>query len=133
MCLLQWISGEAWFQEAILKLQHKKDARDRGERGKPDPAPWSTVSQVISRPALTATTTEDGYFHLPGRSELALEALRIGCLETLQLNNASIKDFLFQLIFFRLLWHGPAWEVQQKILPRFGFDATKVAVRWKRI
>ena len=27
------IQGEAWFQEAILKLQHKKDARERGDRG----------------------------------------------------------------------------------------------------
>eukprot|EP00438_Fugacium_kawagutii_P016122 Skav235811 [mRNA] locus=scaffold1267:329833:334624:- [translate_table: standard] len=74
LCLdFRVIQGEAWFQEAILKLQHKKDSRDRGERGKPDP---------------------DGYFHLPGRAEVAL-------------------------------------EVQQKILPRFGFDATKaVRIRW---
>lgn len=27
------IPGEAWFQEAILKLQHKKDARERGNCG----------------------------------------------------------------------------------------------------
>eukprot|EP00435_Cladocopium_sp_Y103_P056378 s1156_g19.t1 len=66
---------EAWFQEAILKLQHKKDAHrgDRGDRDRHRPDP-------------------DGYFHLPGRAELAL-------------------------------------EVQQKILPRFGFDATKDGIR----
>jgi len=63
--------SDPWFQEAILKLQHEKDARDRADRERrPDP---------------------DGYFHLPGRSELAL-------------------------------------EVQRRILPRFGFDATKEGV-----
>ncbi|CAK9038024.1 Lysosomal Pro-X carboxypeptidase [Durusdinium trenchii] len=63
--------SEAWFQEALVKLQLKKDkAESRNAQARPDP---------------------DGYFHLPGRAELAL-------------------------------------EVHQKILPRFGFDATKEGV-----
>ncbi|CAJ1373668.1 unnamed protein product [Effrenium voratum] len=43
--------SEAWFQESVKKLQQKRDARS----GRLDP---------------------DGYFHLPGRAELALEVQR---------------------------------------------------------
>lgn len=77
--------SEAWFQEAILKLQHKKDARERGNCGDRGDRGGDRGDRDRHRP------DPDGYFHLPGRAELAL-------------------------------------EVQQKILPRFGFDATKEGV-----